>query len=86
MAQPTEDDLHAALAEVESGRYRTAELLPAYTAWAEKNGREVPTVKELGQAISRELCLDRDKGHGNVAVWIVTPEGINCRNWFTPTS
>lgn len=83
---PTENDLKAALGNMPPGRYRTADLLTRYTAWAEREGKPVPTAQRLGMAIARELCLDSDRGHGNVTVWIVNQAGLDCRNWFRPTS
>jgi hypothetical protein len=79
----TWDDLRAALAEVEPGEYRTAQLLPTYNTWAEREGKPTLTTKALGEAIARETCLNSRHGHGHIRLWTVDRKGLECRNWHT---
>ncbi len=79
----TWDDLQAALAEIEPGEYKTAQLLPTYNAWAEREGKPVLDSKTLGEAIARKTCLDSRHGHGHIRVWILDRKGLECRNWHT---
>ena len=82
MARPTFEDLQAALSGVEPGEYRTAQLLPVYLEWAGRKGRSPIDAKTLGECIWKELCLESRKTHGGANVWILTREGLECRNWY----
>lgn len=83
MARPTMTDLQSALAGVEPGEYRTAQLLPMYLEWAEREGREAVDAKTLGECMRKELCLESRKSHG-ATIWVFTREGLECRNWYKP--
>lgn len=75
------EDLRAALGEMEPGEYRSADLLPTYNAWAERESKPTVDSKTLGEAIARETCLDSRVSH-RARVWRLDRAGLECRNWF----
>jgi len=82
MPRPSWDDLKNALMTVPPGDYATRELLPAYLAWAEKEGKPAVDAKQLGEALAQETCVETAGLRHGAKIWYVTPEGLNCRNWF----
>lgn len=80
---PSTEGLQAALADVEPGDYTSSDLLPSFNAWAYREGRTQISAKTLGEAIKRELPLERVGRKKGVTVWHFTREGLACRNWFT---
>lgn len=78
----TEADLQAAFEGIEPGWYRTADLLPRYAAWAEREGRAPTTTRSLGWAIRTAFQPQARKVHGNVAVWYLDEATLTHRAWF----
>lgn len=77
------EDLASAFQGLEPGWYRTADLLPRYLAWAEKNGKAEVTKKVLGEAITRTWSnTPRRKVFGGVSAWWLDKETLTHRAWF----
>lgn len=68
-APVTEDEVRALLEGVAPGGYRTSDLYPRYAVMARAAGRELVSVKALGEAIARTGLSNRTRGTGKVAVW-----------------
>lgn len=68
------EDLRQVLIGIEPGWYRTRDLYPRYVAWAESQGKTPASVKTMGEAIRRELDVERGVTHGNVSRWYITEE------------
>ena len=65
----TLEQIHSFLAGVEPGWYLTTELHVRYSAWAEREGLTVITVKALGESLGRILRAERDQASGHRSVW-----------------
>lgn len=79
----TADDLRAALAGVPDGWYRSADLLPRYLAWAEREGKPELNAKGLGEAIARELKPEKRAKHHS-AIWRIDERNLNGEVWDSP--
>lgn len=95
-ARLTLEELHGFLGGIEPGWYSTRDLHARYTAWADREGKYVVSVKTLGESIRFRLQPDRQFKRGGQSIWNITEKltrpqteeeaFAEGRDWFIDTS
>lgn len=95
-ARLTLEEMHGFLGGIVPGWYSTRDLHVRYTAWANREGKDVVSVKTLGESIRVRLQPDRQFKRGGQSIWNITEKltrpqteaeaFAEGRDWFRDTS